>query len=144
MNKKFLKAIVLTILGLIILGIGFYLVKTADETNNIMRTLPYIMIGIGCGIFGHYLGNLFSISATLKYPDKAKNIEIEQKDERNIIIANKSKAKAYDLMIFVYGAILLAFGLMQVDMRVIIILTVSYLFIVFYGVFYRIKFDKEM
>ena len=102
------------------------------------------MIGIGCGVFGHNLGNIFSIRTTRRYPDIAKNIEIVQKDERNIIITYKSKSKAYDMMVFVYGVILLAFGLMQVDMRVIIILAVSYLFIVFYGVFYRIKLDKEM
>jgi 4-hydroxybenzoate polyprenyltransferase len=71
-------------------------------------------------------------------------MEIERKDERNIAISNRSKAKAYDLMIFVFGALMLSFALMGVDLVLILLLVFAYLFVVGYGIFYRIKYDKEM
>ena len=71
-------------------------------------------------------------------------MEIEQKDERNIAIQSQAKAKAYDLMIFVFGALMICLALMNVDMLVILILVTSYLFVVGYGIYYRIKYDKEM
>ncbi|AFV01968.1 Polyprenyltransferase (cytochrome oxidase assembly factor) [Dehalobacter sp. DCA] len=82
--------------------------------------------------------------ALKNYPDEVRKIEIEQNDERNLTITNKAKAKAYDKMIYVYGAIILAFGLMQIDLMAIIILVISYLFVVFSGIYYRSKYEKEM
>jgi hypothetical protein len=71
-------------------------------------------------------------------------MEIERKDERNVSISNRAKAKAYDLMIYVFGALLLSFALIGVDMVEILLLVFAYLFVAGYGVFYRIKYDKEM
>ena len=71
-------------------------------------------------------------------------MEIEQKDERNIAIQSQAKAKAYDLMIFVFGALMIALALMNVDMMVILMFVISYLFVIGYSVYCRIKYDKEM
>ena len=77
-------------------------------------------------------------------PNFKKQMEIEQKDERNIAIKNIAKAKAYDMMIFVFGVLMISLALMNVDMRVILMLVASYLFVVGYSVYCRIKFDKKM
>ena len=77
-------------------------------------------------------------------PDLKKQMEIEQKDERNIAIKNSAKAKAYDMMIFVFGALMICLALMIVDMLVILILVTSYLFVVGYSIYCRIKYDKQM
>ena len=53
-------------------------------------------------------------------PDVKKQMEIEQKDERNIAIKNSAKAKAYDMMIFVFGALMISLTLMNIDMMVIL------------------------
>lgn len=79
-----------------------------------------------------------------KDPKAAKKIEIEAKDERNVAISNKAKAKAYDLMQIVFGALILVFALMQVDMYVILAFVAAYLSIIFSMVYYFNKFNKEM
>jgi len=66
------------------------------------------------------------------------------KDERNQAISNKAKARVYDLMIYVYAVILVAFALMQVDMYVILSLVTVYLFFIFTNVYYFTKYNKEM
>lgn len=131
-------------IGLILLGVGLYLVKSTTEPQGIMRAMPYICIGIGCGSFGHGMGNVISNKAIKSNLQVAKQIEIDVNDERNISIRDKSKAKAYDMMIFIFGALMLSFALMGVDMMAILLFVFAYLFVVGYGVYYRFKYDKEM
>ncbi|NMC46187.1 MAG: hypothetical protein GYA52_05080 [Chloroflexi bacterium] len=136
--------IFLSAIGLVIFGAGLVLIKLLPEADGVLKTLPYLCVGMGAGIFGGNLGIAIKNKTMLKNPQAAKQIEVEQKDERNQAISNKAKARAYDLMIYVYGAILLAFALMQVDMYVILTLVAVYLFFVFTNVHYLTKYHKEM
>lgn len=70
--------------------------------------------------------------------------KLSKKDERNAIIANRAKAKAYDVMIFVFGALMIAFALMGVDMIPVLLFVFAYLFVQGYAVYYRCKYEKEM
>ncbi len=135
---------VLTLIGLILLGVGLYFVKTTPELQGILGAFSYLSIGIGCGIFGHGMGNVISFKAIKTNPELAKQIEIDVNDERNIAISNKAKGKAYDMMIFIFGALMLSFALMGIDMIVILLLVCAYLFVVGCGIYYRCKYDKEM
>ena len=136
--------IFLSAIGLIIFGAGLALLKFLPDADGVLKALPYLCVGVGSGIFGGNLGMVIKYKTMLKNPQAAKQIEIEQKDERNKIISNKSKARAYDLMIYVYAAILLAFTLMQVDTYVILTLVGVYLFFIFTYVYYTNKYHKEM
>ena len=49
--------------------------------QGIMKTLPYVLVGIGCGMFGHGIGDLINKKVTAKNTELAKQIEIDQKDE---------------------------------------------------------------
>lgn len=109
-----------------------------------MRALPYILVGLGCGIFGHGTGNIISQKSLKNSPDIQKKIEIDKNDERNIAIRNRAKAKAYDMMVFMFGALMLSFALMGVDMIAVLLLVFAYLFVMGYSVYYRCKYDKEM
>lgn len=133
-----------TIIGLVILGIGLWLVKVVIEPEGIMKALPYVLVGIGCGVFGKGMGELVSISSMKNHPEIKKQMEIDKQDERNIAIGNRAKAKAYDMMVFIFGALMLAFALMGIDMIVVILLVCAYLFVIAYGIYYRSKYDKEM
>ncbi len=66
------------------------------------------------------------------------------KDERNIAISNKAKAKAYDLMQIVFGLLIIVFALMRVDMYVVLVFIAAYLFIIFSMVYYFNKYCSEM
>ena len=143
MNKKLINYFI-AIIGVILLACGLILVKLAHTSQGILITLPYICVGIGCGMFGHGTGNIINSRIMYNNPNFKKQMEIEQKDERNIVIQNSAKAKAYDMMIFIFAALMISLALMNVDMRVILMLVVSYLFVVGYSVYCRIKFDKKM
>lgn len=134
----------LSISGFVIFGAGLALVKLLPEAEGILKTLPYLCVGVGAGVFGGNLGMAINNKTVLKNPEVAKQKEIEQNDERNQTISNMAKARAYDLMIYVYAAILLAFALIQVDMYVVLTLVAVYLFFVFTNVYYLNKYHKEM
>ncbi len=136
--KKYTLQTVLGILGLAMLVFGLYLVKTTDATEGILMTLPYVLIGIGCGLFGQGMGGVIERSVLKKHPELIKQKEIEVNDERNQQISNRAKAKAYDMMVFVFGA------LMNVDLAIVLLVVFSYLFVVGSGVYYRVKFEKEL
>jgi len=143
-SESIAKYIVLSVFGLLILIVGLVLVKTLPDTTGIMRALPYICVGVGTGLFGGNLGTSIKIYILNKNPDIAKKVEIEAKDERNIAISNKAKAKAYDLMQIVFPALILAFALMQIDIYALLVIIVAYLFVSFSVAYYVNKFNKEM
>ena len=91
------------------------------STNRGIAAMPYLLIGLGCGIFGHYTGNIISYFSTKNNEELKRQIEIEKNDERNRLIAEKSKSKAYDLMIYLFAAMLIMFSLMGVEKLQIII-----------------------
>lgn len=134
----------LTAIGFVIFVAGLALIKLLPEADGILKTLPYLCVGVGAGIFGGNLGTATRNKVLLKNPETAKQIAVEQKDERNQTISNMAKARAYDLMIYVYAAVLLAFALMQIDMYVTLTLVAVYLFFVLTNVYYLTKYNKEM
>lgn len=145
MNKsKYDKYALFSVIGFIIFVTGLVLIKSIPEAQGMVRVLPYLCVGIGTGLFGQNLGEILKNAALKKEPQAAKQIEVEAKDERNIAISNKAKAKSYDLMLMVFAALMLAFALMQVDMSMILTFVAAYLFIVFSNIYYLNKYQKEM
>jgi Family of unknown function (DUF6442) len=142
--KKEAKYYYLAVFGFILLGLGLYLSKTIIKPEEIMRALPYVCIGLGCGILGHGVGEIISYKALKNSPDIRKQINIEKLDERNVLITSRAKAKAYDMMVFIFGALMLTFALMEVDMIAILLLVFAYLFIIAYGLYYRYKLNEKL
>ena len=63
------------IIGLLLLAVSLYLIKTSNDPQGIMRTLPYVCIGIGCGLFGHGMGNVISERAINSYPELKRQLD---------------------------------------------------------------------
>ncbi|MFC5702653.1 hypothetical protein ACFPVX_15220 [Cohnella faecalis] len=143
MNKTILSYLI-TVVGVAILAVGVYFIKTIEDPQGLLRALPYICVGLGSGMFGHGMGEIMVRYAMKHNPAAAKQLEIEKKDERNLAIANRAKAKAYDMMVFVLGALITALALMDIDLTMVLLLVCAYLFIIGYGVYYRFKYFKEM
>ncbi|MET0017505.1 hypothetical protein [Oscillibacter sp.] len=131
----------LSVIGLVLIAVGLYFAKSAPETQGVMRVLPYYCIGIGCGAFGHGVGELIALKAA---GNLQKQIEIEKKDERNIAISNYAKGKAFDAMIYIFGALIVSFGLMNLAPYVVLMLVFAYLLVAGIAIYYRCKYDKEM
>ena len=132
------KSLIPVLAGAALFVLGFFLLR-----QDLALPLPYVCIGVGCGLFGYGMGEILSRKATEKYPEIQKQIEIEQKDERTVAITNMAKAKAFDAMLFLLGALMLSYALMQADLAVILLLVAAYLFIVGYYVYFQCKFTKE-
>lgn len=142
--KKSGKNYMFTILGIVLIMTGLFLLKTLASTHELILILPYILFGIGCSILGYGTSSILSQKAFKNHPEIQKQLMIDKTDERNIAIANRAKAKAYDMMIFVVGALLLTFALMRIDIIAMLLLLFVYLFAQGYGIYFRCKYDKEM
>lgn len=143
MKKNVINTLTLVV-GLALLGAGLYLLKTVFAPTGVMLALPYVFIGLGCGMFGQGVSGFVNRAVLKKNPEIAKQQEIEQKDERNQEIANRAKAKAYDAMVFVFGALMVAFALMGLDLVPVLLLVGAYLYVVGVGLYYRFKLEKEL
>ncbi|MDQ0508234.1 H+/Cl- antiporter ClcA [Peptoniphilus ivorii] len=62
--KKY-KYWILASCGALSLIIGIYLERNYSETESVLKSLPYILVGIGCGLFGHGVGEIIKVN-TLK------------------------------------------------------------------------------
>lgn len=142
--KKTISIYFLTVIGVVLVAGGVYLIKTIEDPQGLLRALPYICVGLGCSIFGHGIGEIIDRWAMKNDSAAAKQLEIDKKDERNLAIANRAKAKAYDMMVFVFGAIILAFSLMGIDLIMLLLLVFVYMFFLGYNSYYRFKYYKEM
>lgn len=144
MKKNKTKDLLIALTGVLLIGIGFYLIKAVDDSHTVMKTLPYLCLGLGCGLFGYGIGEVISKKAIESDPKLAKQIEIDTKDERNVMIGNMAKAKGFDMMLYIYSALLLTFALMGISFTVIIPMVVAYLFIIGYSIYHRLKIEKSL
>lgn len=95
-------------------------------------------------MFGHGMGNVISERAINSAPELKKKLDIEKNDERNVAIANKAKGKAFDVMTWVFSALMVSFALMGIDTVAVLLLVFAYLLVHGFAIYYRFKFDKEM
>ena len=138
------KNVWLSVLGFALIAAGIYLIRTVPDPQGILRALPFLLVGFGCGIFGHGLGELLAKNAAESDPETVRRMEIDQTDERNVMIGNMAKAKGYDMMTYVFGALMVSFAVMGASWTVIIPMVIGYLFVHGYAIYFRVKFDKEM
>ena len=137
--KQNQKDLLCILLGVLLMAAAALLLRL-DLTA--LRVLPYVCLGVGAGLLGQGSGRLVQRRALQKDPELARQQAIEAGDERNIQLAQR--AKAYDLMVFVFGALLLVFALMQVDWTAVLLLVGAYLVVQGYAVYCRVQLEKEM
>ncbi len=137
------KNFLITAGGVLLFVLGFVFMRFFVKPLWVGNTLPYLCIGIGCGMFGYGLGEMIENNMMKKNPQIARQKRIEMEDERNIGHANAAKAKGYDMMRYVFAALLLAYTLISPKVEIILPFVSAYLFLQFYAVYHRIKLDKE-
>ena len=131
-------------MGIAFLVLGAILLKVVEAPQGMMEVFPYICLGVGCGILGGGIGNMVGRKVLDKNPEAKKLKEIEEQDERNLVIGCRAKAKAYDMMVSVFGILTMVFAMMNVGIAPVLMLVCAYLFVVGYGIYYRVKYEKEM
>ncbi len=143
-NKKTKGYVFLMIIGAILFTAGVVLAIRFTEPQGIMKTLPFICIGVGAGALGGGLGGAATSYLMRKNPSMAKQKEINAKDERNIAIANKAKAKLFNYTLMLFSVLLLFLALIQVELFVILVFVGAYLSIIVLFIYFINKYSKEM
>lgn len=136
--------IALTLLSAGMVGTGIWLIKAVPDPQGAMRALPFLLAGFGSGIFGHGMGEWIARKAAQADPSLARQIEIEQKDERNIMIGNMAKAKAFDMMTYVFGMVMVSFAIMNESVLMVLALLICYLLVQGYAIYCRFRLEKEL
>ena len=103
-----------------------------------------ILLGTGAGVFGANIAKLYFISLEKKNPDIIKENEIELKDERNVLILQKAKAKSADITQWLI--MLVAYLEILVNAPLWITLVTIGIFVLYniIQIYYINKFNKEM
>ena len=144
MKYKIGKYVFFSVAGFVLCATGAVLARVWMDARGIMAGLPFLMIGIGAGIFGQNIGTVVTNLTYQKNPVAAKQNMIDVNDERNVTIRNQAKGKAYDIMIYVFGILMLVYALMQVELWVTLALVGAYLFVILANVFYISRYNKNM
>ena len=109
-----------------------------------LNSLSGLLLGTGAGVFGANIAKLYSINLEKKNPDIRKENEIELKDERNILIRQRAKAKSADIIQWLI--MLIAYLEIFVNAPLWIILLTVGIFVLYniIQIYYINKFNKEM
>jgi len=143
-NKNPIIGILFTIIGFIVLALGVLLLITNTNPQGIIQALPFTLLGVGVGAFFGGLSGVLGNRILKNNPDLAKQKEIEVNDERNNAIANKAKARTFDLTWPIFVALIIFITLMQVEAIVILVFVGVFVLMVFLFLFFLIKYNKEM
>ena len=133
-----------TVLGVLLFVAGLVLLKAIPEAEGMMKALPYLCVGVGCGMLGHGIGIIMNGNIMKKNPELKKQKQIAEQDERNVMLSATASAKAYRMATYVFNVLLLSYALMNVEILPILMLAAGYLFVVGYGIWYRLKLEKLM
>ena len=113
-NKQYLYVLgIIAGIALVIAGAFF---KDAE-----IKGLMGISIGVGAGLIGMFVANLIILRIETKHPQAFVQKKIEEKDERNRMIWDKTRAKANTIiMMDVMPILTLVFVLIDTELYVIL------------------------
>lgn len=100
-------------IGLVIAGVFF---KDAE-----LKALMGVCVGVGAGLIGMFIASLITLRIETKHPQAFVQKNIEEKDERNRMIWDKTRAKANSIIMMAIMPILtLVFILVDAELYVIL------------------------
>jgi membrane protein implicated in regulation of membrane protease activity len=120
-----------------------------------MVVLAVLLIGSAVGMFfvGGYTSKSISMIIVVMAASAIMNSiyhkifvkeKEKEKDERIINIENMAKAKAFDVMEIVFGILIIIYGFLKSNLRIIVLAVVAYLVIFVAYEAYATKYHKEM
>lgn len=137
-NNQVTRHMIFILSGVIVLAVGLFV------TGDNLKSVSGLCIGIGAGLIGMNAANLIIHLYYGKHPAIKKQSEIDSKDERNVAITNKAKAKAFDIMIKIL--MIIPFLMILIDLPLWMILAVIALYMLgfFVQLYLIIRYSKEM
>ena len=130
MTKRRRQGWMLFLAGLLLLAGAWLLLKLLPGLDTTpWRAVPFLCLGVGCGLFGGGTGELLAVQAMKKHPELQKQNEIAERDERNVAIGNLAATRAFTLfsvlvpvtalMLWVLGQVTLVGMLVFVGIEVV-------------------------
>ena len=95
--------------GILLFCAGIALRYIFPEAGGVLESLPHILSGFGAGIMGVGVIFLFRKRRIEADPEKAKQFEIDENDERNIRLKEKAGYAAWHITLFALAALSLTF-----------------------------------
>lgn len=143
-NNNFKWYVVIAVTGFVLFSTGIVLMILFSDSQGIMKTLPFILLGVGSGLLGGGVSSIITFRTKMKNPHLAKKVEIDAKDERNIAIANMAKAKVFDFVLVIFSLLIMFLALMDVGKLVIFVFLGAYFLIVISFIYLLSKYHKKM
>jgi len=143
-DQKIFRYIISCVIGVVLITTGIILAVFYTGQQGNMQALPFVLAGVGFGIFGGGLSFVLSARIMKKDPKIAKQIQVEENDERNITIEHKARAKTDAFVSMLLWALIIFLAVMQVHLSVILVF-LGAAFLRMFVLFYWInKYHKEM
>ncbi|MCL2834421.1 MAG: hypothetical protein FWD78_14715 [Treponema sp.] len=139
--KKQAKSLLLFI-GIAVLAAGLLTAAFFPDANGVMRHLPAVLIGFGVGLIVPGAIFMVMLKGTKKNPEKARQLEIDEKDERNIRLREKAGFTAWFITLFVIVVLLLTFLLIDNETGKWLALAALFIHVASYRIFYVIYKNK--
>lgn len=114
-------------MGIIVFVAGLLLKILIPASDGALHTLPFVLSGFGSGIIGVGVANILRKRTIDNNPQKAKQYEINEKDERNIRIREKAGCATWYTTLLMLSVISLT--LVVLDYKVAGFISIGALFI---------------
>lgn len=131
-------------LGILVFAVGILLgFILHDADGGVLERLPFVLTGFGAGIIGVGVAGMIQKKRTEKDPQKAKQYEINEKDERNIRIREKACCAAWYITLFVLAAVSMTLFIMDYTVPFAMVLAAFFIHILGMFVFIYV-YNKNM
>lgn len=135
-------AIILSVIGIIAIVAGILMTSVFKIDFGSLKVFPYLLSGIGCAVAGYGIVEVIEKDIMKESPDVYRQMQIDEHDERNVMIQNAAKAKAFDVMQMIFLILIITVGLMG-ELTVTLLMVICYLSILGLAFYYRKKMEKE-
>jgi hypothetical protein len=116
MKEKFKWYYLGFVTGLVLLGVGIPMAVFTD-----IAVLPFVLLGLGAGMFTGALGGVITMRMMKKDAAFARQIETEMTDERNVTIQLKAKAGTHDFISVLLWAVVIFLAAMGVELWIVLL-----------------------
>lgn len=122
-------------LGILLVSVGFYLMR-----KNVSSTYTGLLFGLGSGLFGVSVANIFAYFQRKKKPELWKKVEVEKNDERNKLLHCKTGATLHRINIYINCLLMLIFSVFGLPLWAVLSLVGVQLL---NGILYILIFNKN-
>lgn len=130
-------------MGIIVFVIAILLKVLMPDAEGPLESLPYVLSGFGSGIIGVGVVCIIRKRKIEQDPEKAKQYEIAEKDERNIKLREKAGYASWYISLFTMAILSMVFVIF--DYKMACWLTMGALFIHVISLFVFIAiYDKKI